>query len=73
MEFFTPEVTDENIKMILDFVWERYRNMSTSELIALLHREDTPWAYCYRAGKNVEIHDEITKIYYVSIVTNKNA
>lgn len=73
LEFFTPEVTDENIRMILDFVWERYRNMSTSELIALLHREDTPWAFCYRAGKNVEIHDEITKIYYVSIVTNKNA
>ncbi len=68
--FFTPEVTDKRIRMILDFVWKRYRNMSTSELIALLHRGDTPWAYCYRAGNNAEIPDLITKAYYNSIVTN---
>lgn len=73
LNFFTPEVTDDGIKMILDFVWERYRNMSTSDLIELLHREDTPWAYCYRAGKNVEIPDEITSVYYKSIVSNKEA
>lgn len=73
LNFFIPEVTDDEIKMILDFVWERYRNMSTSDLIELLHREDTPWAFCYRAGKYVEIPDEITSVYYKSIVSNKKA
>lgn len=71
LNFFIPEVTDESIKKILDFVWNRYRSLSTSDLITLLHREDTPWAFCYRVGKNVEIPDEITKAYYYSIVTNK--
>lgn len=71
LDFSTPEVEDKDIMMVLDFVWDRYRNMSTSELIALLHREDTPWAYCYRVGKNVEIPDLITKAYYDSIVDNK--
>lgn len=71
LNFFVPEVTDESIKKILDFVWNRYRSLSTSDLITLLHREDTPWAFCYRVGKNVEIPDEITKAYYYSIVTNK--
>ena len=73
LDFSTPEVKDKDIMMVLDFVWDRYRNMSTSELIALLHREDTPWAYCYRVGRNVEIPDLITKAYYDSIVNNNNA
>ena len=73
LDFHTPEVTDKNIIMVLDFVWNRYRNMPTSELIALLHREDTPWAYCYRVGQNVEIPDLMTKAYYDSIVNNKKA
>lgn len=68
LKFKCPEITDENIIMILDFVWERYKNKSTSELISLLHRDNTPWAYCYRPGKNVDIPDEMTKVYYEAIV-----
>ncbi len=70
LKFITPEVEDKENKMLLDFVWKRYRGKSTSELIALLHKGNTPWAYCYREGKNIEIPDEMTKMYYLSIVKN---
>ena len=56
--------------MVLDFVWERYRNKSTSDLIDLLHKPGTPWHYCYKQGCNAEIYDEMTKAYYKSIVDN---
>lgn len=71
LHFIIPEVKDEDIKMILDFVWKRYRGVSTPDMINLLHKENTPWAYCYRVGKNVEIPDEMTKVYYSAIVNSK--
>lgn len=68
LHFVTPEVEDKDVKIILDFVWRRYRDKSTGALIELLHGSNTPWAYCYRVGKNVEIPDEMTKVYYNAIV-----
>ena len=70
LEFSEPKVTDKNILMVLDFVWARYRNKSTSDLIDLLHKPGTPWHYCYKQGCNAEIYDEMTKAYYKSIVDN---
>lgn len=70
MDFKEPEITDPEIKALLDFVWERYDSKDISELIDLLHKDGTPWKYCYQPGKNVEIHDELTKLYYNSIVQN---
>lgn len=67
----TPIVTDKDIMGVLDFVWNRYKDKLTPYLITLLHREDTPWAYCYRVGKNVEIPEEMTKVYYNAIVNRK--
>lgn len=68
--FREPKIEDKEIISLLDFVWDRYKDKSITELIELLHRPGTPWEYCYREGKNVEIHDEMTKIYYESIVQN---
>ena len=70
LHFVIPEVKDEDVKIILDFVWKRYRGVSTPDMINLLHKENTPWAYCYRVGKNVEIPDEMTKVYYSAIVNS---
>lgn len=72
LRFEIPEIKDKDVVQILDFVWDRYRDKPTSYLIYLLHREDTPWAYCYRVGKNVEIPEEMTKVYYDAIV-NRNS
>ncbi len=66
--FEEPEITDSGQKIVLDFVWNRYKNYSIEEIIKLTHREDTPWAYCYRVGKNVEIPDEYTSMYYKRMV-----
>lgn len=66
--FETPQVDDEVIKTILDFVWERYKNISTTELINLLHKDGTPWKFCYEEGSNMEIPCEMTKLYYDGLV-----
>lgn len=72
VEFSTPEVenSDNELLMLLDFVWDRYKDKSITELIDILHGEGTPWKYCYRPNENVPIPDEMTKIYYDSIVEN---
>lgn len=70
LNFIFPTVTDKDILMVLDFVWNRYRDKSTSDLIDLLHKPGTPWHYCYKQGCNAEIYDEMTKAYYKSIVDN---
>lgn len=72
VEFSTPEVdkSDNELLTLLDFVWDRYKNQTITELINILHGEGTPWKYCYRPNENVPIPDEMTKIYYDSIVEN---
>lgn len=67
MTFSCPEVTDDDIKSVLDFVWERYNKMSVSELIELLHADGTPWKYSYRPGENRKIMKEMTKLYYDTV------
>lgn len=70
LEFFVPVVKDRGVIMILDFVWNRYKDKSIHDLIELLHKEGTPWKFCYKEGLNVEIPDGLTKLYYQSIVKN---
>ena len=70
LTFSTPVVNDEKIKKILDFVWDRYKEYSTSDLIKLLHKNGTPWHFCYREGENIEIPNDITKFYYKSVISN---
>lgn len=70
IQFATPMVEDENVKKILDFVWNRYRDASTNQLIEIMHHEYTPWAYCYRVGKNNPIPHDMTKEYYKGIINN---
>lgn len=70
LSFVAPNIVDEEIKKILNIVWLRYENMSTAELIQLLHRKGTPWEYCYKQGENVEIPDPMTKLYYQKIIEN---
>lgn len=68
--FDVPKVKDEGIIMILDFVWDRYKDKSVHDLIEILHKDGTPWKFCYKEGSNVEIPDGLTKIYYQSIIKN---
>lgn len=61
--FVVPQISD-SAKIVLDFVWSRYGQMSPSTLVALLHEEGTPWKLYYSEGKNIEIPDDVTKDYY---------
>lgn len=69
-EFITPELEDENAKVIIKMVWNRYKNYSDSEMVSLTHKKGTPWALCYEEGMNNEIPDLYTKAYYSKLVEN---
>ena len=64
----TPELINEKIKHVADFVWERYNGMDDFELIKLTHREGTPWHVCYRPGENNLIPDWLTKAFYKKLL-----
>ena len=66
--FIIPELTDERITEVADFVWNRHRGDSDFDLIRLTHRKGTPWAYCYRKGENNPIPDSLTKLFYKKLL-----
>lgn len=70
LKFITPQLDGELEKKIVRFVWNRYKDLSGSELVTLLHRDGTPWALSYEEGQNNEIPDFLTKTYYKMVVEN---
>lgn len=68
LDFETPKLNDEDAKKVCDIVWKRYDKHTDSDLVSILHRPGTPWAFCYRAGENKPIPDELTKMYYKKLV-----
>lgn len=67
-DFITPELTDEKDIKIVEMVWKRYFNYTGSQLVTLTHRKGTPWGACYEEGKNCEIPDSFTALYYTKLV-----
>jgi uncharacterized phage-associated protein len=67
-DYKTPRLSNERDdctrKTIINFVWRRYKNMSASDLVHLLHLNGAPWALSYRVGENAIIPEKITKRYY---------
>lgn len=68
--YVTPKLEDEDAKKIVEFVWNRYRGFTDSEMVSLTHREGTPWALCYVPDMNAVIPDSFTKLYYQKLVRN---
>lgn len=64
----TPELQGEDEKKVCQIVWKRYSRFSDGELVNMLHKPGSPWAWVYVEGKNNEIPDLITKIYYEKVV-----
>jgi uncharacterized phage-associated protein len=64
----TPELQDEKIKLVADFVWDRYKEMTDFQLVELTHKAGTPWALCYREGMNNPIPDIYTKTFYKKLL-----
>lgn len=68
LHFTTPKLEDNDIKAILDMVWKRYKDVTAGDLIDLLHKDGTPWKFCYKPGMNKDIPEGITKLYYKGLV-----
>lgn len=68
VEYFTPTIECNDVKRVIEFVWNRYDGMSDRDIVELTHRDGTPWSACYQAGANVEIPESFTKLYYEKII-----
>lgn len=68
LEFFTPILEDKDAKEICEMVSERYKNYTGTDLVAITHREGTPWSICYIEGENVGIPDRYTQKYYKLVI-----
>lgn len=68
--FPTPTLMDSNARKVVEMVWKRYRSFTDGELVNLTHKKGSPWGVSYVPGKNVEIIDEITKLYYTRLIEN---
>lgn len=66
--FIEPQIGNEEDKMIVKMVWDRYRNYTDSQLVTLTHRKGTPWGACFKEGENCEIPDSYTELYYKKLV-----
>ena len=68
--YVTPELEDKEAKKIVEFVWNRYKGFSESEMVSLTHKDGTPWALCYVPNMNAVIPDSFTKLYYQKLIRN---
>lgn len=65
----TPELNDNDVKKICDFVWRHYGlKYNDSKLVELLHGIGTPWGQVYEEGRNITIPELYTKLYYTELV-----
>jgi uncharacterized phage-associated protein len=70
---FTTDFADlspnnEETKELLNVVWETYGSMPASKLIALTHKEGTPWHKVYQPNfMDTVIPNESIKQHYVSL------
>lgn len=62
---FAPNV-DEQTKKVLESVWRFYGGKTAITLVALTHKENSPWSQVYRGGvgKGLTISNEVIKKHY---------
>lgn len=66
--FEDPIVEDKDTIIILNKVWETYKDWNSTKLINELHQQDTPWYKNYKEGKNNIIPDKETAEYYKKLL-----
>lgn len=66
--FVTPELDDEKAKIIVEMVWNRYRDFTDKDIVDLMHLKGTPWSAYYIENENRPIPDSETKAYYTALV-----
>lgn len=68
--FETPILTKTDEIAIVKMVWQRYSSFSDGELVDLTHKAGSPWDICFEEGKNIEIPDQLTELYYKRLIAN---
>jgi len=63
-----PTLQDKQARKICDFVWKRYSRFTDWEIVDFLHKKQSPWGLVYEEGKNKEIPDLYTKLYFRKII-----
>ena len=60
-KFSTPIEKSPEVASLLNFVWDRYKNLTAGQLSRLTHLPGSPWS---RVGKNDIIPNWMVKQYY---------
>lgn len=68
--FEEPILTKSDEIAVANMVWQRYSSFLDGELVDLTHKSGSPWDICFEEGKNVEIPDQLTELYYKRLVEN---
>ena len=66
-KFYTPEVVNEEALAALRFVWARYGQLTSGELVRRTHVEGTPW-YEARVNNQLELDDRDVRRHYRGLV-----
>ena len=61
--------TDTDLKVVIDYIWQRFSWWDAFDLVDLLHAKNSPWAVYYRVGENKEIPDEYIQQYYIRFIS----
>lgn len=67
-DIHVPILDDTEVADIVRLVWNKYKNMTDSQLVTMLHQNGTPWKRCYVEGQNAVIPEEETRAYYRTVV-----
>ncbi len=74
-DIVTPNIHNEEVKELLNQIWDFYRDTSGSTLSQITHKKGSPWEKVWNkhgGKKNAYIPDEDIKIYYQGLM-NKDA
>lgn len=66
--FAEPSLHDKEAAKVCDFVYKRYKNYSAQQLVSMLHKKESPWGMVYQEGRNNEIPDFYTQVYFKKIL-----
>lgn len=66
--FVEPSLADKDAIKVCDFVYNRYKGYTAQQLVSMLHKKESPWGMIYQEGKNNEIPDFYTQVYFKKIL-----
>ena len=66
------DITDDKIRETLNIIWGAYKDAPAEHLVALTHKEDTPWWETFDGTRNKEIPKILIRDYYGELYKKLN-